>query len=579
MSSQQSESARTEQIITQFQLKALQAILGSRIPNLARPITDPARARRRDRWFNLALGDLPSALENPSHGVMDPMVVDVILSPADVILERWTAAFELPQPPVPAAATASAGEGSLYRKAYKKSIVLLRSLYSLLRLLPCFKIFKMLTASNQSYNYDLSYRVSSFAAPFSREEERELSVYSFDPIDTQFGQLSLTVSYRPSLSEFNFEVSSLMPAMIIADYVGSPAADPMRAFPALPAHKSTGAGSGSRPISYPLRGITGSNSPNSPAVPAFQRPHSWSEVRSAPMDVFKNRIPSQKATGTHKKGAFSFDEYRLSPPMSNSPTPSPPAYGSSGNSMQSRLRSETAPVSIPAGVSGKTQLPRTPNHSDPMRSFLPPPSPRSTRMEQSSQESQSSESRSFRKSEGLKLGDFYSNLHLYNAQKGPKDGRDDSGRFSGVFSSSGSPRLFSRSSSRLSIPDDLDDIDFSCPFAVDDVDTSDSQSRNLEGKEAAEYSQSYNSSHKSQDAAVGALVHMLRTAAPLRQDQSYSSQSSRSEVTGEVGNSSYFMGRKTSDALEELKSYREMKEVLLSQSRVQLLDSVKQSTE
>ena len=61
--------------------------------------------------------------------------------------------------------------------------------------------------------------------------------------------------------------------------------------------------------------------------------------------------------------------------------------------------------------------------------------------------------------------------------QGLKDGRDDSGRFSGVFSSSGSPRLFSRSSSRLSIQDDLDDIDFSCPFAVDDVDTSDSQSR------------------------------------------------------------------------------------------------------
>ena len=103
--------------------------------------------------------------------------------------------------------------------------------------------------------------------------------------------------------------------------------------------------------------------------------------------------------------------------------------------------------------------------------------------------------------------------------------------------------------------------------------------RNLDGKEAPESSQSYNSAHKSQDAAVGALVHMLRTAAPLRQDQSYSSQSSRSEVNGEVGNSSFFTSRKTSDALEELKTYREMKENLLSQSRVQLLDSVKRSTE
>ena len=50
-----------------------------------------------------------------------------------------------------------------------------------------------------------------------------------------------------------------------------------------------------------------------------------------------------------------------------------------------------------------------------------------------------------------------------------KDSRDESGRFSGVFSSTGSPRPgFSKSSSRLSMQDDTDDADF--PFAVDDVD-------------------------------------------------------------------------------------------------------------
>ena len=62
-----------------------------------------------------------------------------------------------------------------------------------------------------------------------------------------------------------------------------------------------------------------------------------------------------------------------------------------------------------------------------------------------------------------------------------KDSKDDSGRFSGLLSSSGSPRIdFSRSSSRLSFQDDLDDGDFSCPFDVDDVDTSDSHARYFE---------------------------------------------------------------------------------------------------
>lgn len=56
-----------------------------------------------------------------------------------------------------------------------------------------------------------------------------------------------------------------------------------------------------------------------------------------------------------------------------------------------------------------------------------------------------------------------------------RDSKDDSGRFSALLSSSGSPRIgFSRSSSRLSFQDDMDDCEFSCPFDVDDVDVSDS---------------------------------------------------------------------------------------------------------
>lgn len=59
-----------------------------------------------------------------------------------------------------------------------------------------------------------------------------------------------------------------------------------------------------------------------------------------------------------------------------------------------------------------------------------------------------------------------------------RDSKDDSGRFSGLLSSSDSPRIgFSRSSSRLSFQDDLDDNDFSCAFDVDDVDTLDFQAR------------------------------------------------------------------------------------------------------
>ncbi|KZV13723.1 Autophagy-related protein 13 isoform 1, partial [Dorcoceras hygrometricum] len=77
---------------------------------------------------------------------------------------------------------------------------------------------------------------------------------------------------------------------------------------------------------------------------------------------------------------------------------------------------------------------------------------------------------------------------------------------------------------------------------------------------------------KSQDVAVGALVHMLKTAPPLRQDSGhYTSYSSEVQPEKEVGTfSDFFKPRKTSDALEELKVYREMKDVLLSRSAARI---------
>lgn len=94
-------------------------------------------------------------------------------------------------------------------------------------------------------------------------------------------------------------------------------------------------------------------------------------------------------------------------------------------------------------------------------------------------------------------------------------------------------------------------------------------SNSLEAKKGSEFNSALSLGRKSQDAAVGALVHMLRTAPPLRQDSSCYSSRSQS-VTQQEGNfgtaSGFFMTRRASDALEELKSYREMKELLLSKS-------------
>lgn len=99
-------------------------------------------------------------------------------------------------------------------------------------------------------------------------------------------------------------------------------------------------------------------------------------------------------------------------------------------------------------------------------------------------------------------------------------------------------------------------------------------SQNLDGRSSSESpSTSLPMVKKSQDAAVGVLVHMLRTAPPLRQDPScYSSHSLKAELDGGLATASgFFMPRKTADALEELRSYREMRDLLLSKSGTRIL--------
>ncbi|XVF10226.1 hypothetical protein REPUB_Repub07fG0164500 [Reevesia pubescens] len=603
------ESGKLEQIVSQFRSKILHVILDSRVPSLhhhqqqkQQELLSLSRARKTDKWFNLVLGDRPAALENINfslRNLLDPMIIDIILvhhgscssaddlySPsaaaggpsAETVIERWVIQYDC----LRVIATPSGGDPSCsYKRTYKKSIILLRSLYSQMRLLPAYRIFRQLSSLNQMYNFDLVYKVSSFSHPFSREEENVMKEYSFVPVEALPGCLCVSVTYRTSLSDFNLEPLVSLPLKIITDYVGSPTTDSMRSFPSTE--------KGVRATSFPLRGL------RPPSSAPFQRPHSWSSGfhrgfpftqnqslagsppayrTSPPTDMYGNRIQNHRLSTLQQGTAY--DEYQLSPPFSPSASPSTPTYLSGANPLLTHNRLETAPVTIPLPLTGRSSRYLSPNSSDPSRHSLPPLSPRSSKHYASSQESPSG-IRSYRKIEALRAGESPSGLsNHYSAQKVLRDSKDDSGRFSGLLSSSGSPRIgFSRSSSRLSFQDDMDDCEFSCPFDVDDVDASDSlASQNVEGKKASEFTaQSLPVGKKSQDAAVGILVHMLRTAPPLRQDSSsYSTHSLRTEYEGGVGTASgFFMPCKTADALEELKSYREMKDLLLSKSGTRVI--------
>lgn len=548
---------------------------------------------------------------------MDPMVIDIIglHSPdlahssgcsfhgqgvskgasVETVIERWLVQYESFK-----LTPATPGDySSSYKKMYKKMIILLRVVHSQMRLLPAYKIFRHLTSSSQSCDYDVIYKVSSFSNPFSREEDLKMKRYTFAPIEEANSRLCVSVTYRSVLSEFNLESSTSFPPTIIADYVGSPSTDPVRCFPMMDMN--------ARSSSFPLKGLR----PHQPSSLPSQHPHSWSsgihgnatrdhqnafpsgslpghyrsyvanDITSSPKSIHGQRIHNQQHSSRHHRYNNSYEERQLSPPFSPSSSPSTPSYLLSHSPSQSRLRTESSPVAIPNPMSGRISKYPVMNLSDPTKHLLPPLSPRSTKLDSSSSESPSTYGlRSSRKLEALsRPGQLQPGLSSQlSGQKVGRDSREDSGRFSGLLSSGSSPRYgFSRSSSRKSFQDDLDECDFSCPFDVDDVDTSDSQSSSsLEARKGLEINYAFSIGRKSQDAAVGALVQMLRSAPPLRQDASMYSPYSVSTEQGRGQNESlstvsaassgFFLGRKASDALEELRSFREMKEMLLSKS-------------
>ena len=277
--SAQSDTAKIEQIITEFFAKSLHIILESRTlyassrnsyggyKSDSSPCSSSSSSwsvRPRDKWFNLALRECPAALEKINN--LDCIIIDVVLvnksldwdpmTPKRVILrssslkeryplcchgeelgveakseriiERWFVQYKNRK-----IKDSDSGTRRL-QNLYKKSTLLLRSLYATVRLLPTYRIFRDLNSSAKIRPFTLAHRVSSFVEPFTRKEESEMMKYKFTPVDTSSGSLCLTVMYCPSASDLSCDPLPSMSPQVISDYVGSPLASPLRRFPSLP---------------------------------------------------------------------------------------------------------------------------------------------------------------------------------------------------------------------------------------------------------------------------------------------------------------------------------------------------------
>ncbi|CAK8567872.1 unnamed protein product [Lathyrus sativus] len=606
------DAAKTEQIITEFFAKSLHIIIESRslsassrnFSTLSSPSSTSSSSsssvRPRDKWFNLALRECPTALENADlwrHNNLHPIVVDIVLvhrtmqlnlkeqnpfeefgvggSQSEKIVERWVIQYESRKTrDCSSSSSTRRSSNTFLQNLYKKATLLIRSLYANVRLLPAYKIFKELNSSANVCAFTLAHRVSTFFEPFTSKQESEMLKFVFTPVDTLSGRLCLSVMYCQCVSDVSSESSTPLSPRVITDYVGSPMTERLMRFPSLPV------------VRMPLHG--------SPSSLPFSRRHSWSyeNCRASPpsANYYYSPSPTHSDSQTlvsnasyqcypppsslpphpsemallHKKNV-NFDDYYPSPNFSPSPSPSSssPIYHLGSLPSKTLLRSESAPVNIP-----NAEVANSAGHTS--RHNLPPSTP-------------------IRISRCTSETDRSNNLMQLctPAEKMCSLRKDESQKYSRVkIVPNSSPHIsFSRSSSR-SYQDDFDDTDFICPFDVDDDDTTDPGSR-AESLDHGDMTQLLEAGRflpirKSQGAAVGALVNRLKKAAPLHQDSS-TCQNTSQRACPEILNSSKFQepnqipntlsppvsimsyGNKktTNDALEEFHSYREMKNMLL----------------
>lgn len=597
-----------EQIITEFFAKSLHIILESRCPFVSSRnysgeqmllMNSPSSSgsssssmRPRDKWFNLALRDCPAALENIDfwrQSNLEPMVVDVVLVQRsyvsgsskerfsygeefgcdgcrEKVIERWVVQYESRKGCKEGSTGSKRSSGTSSHALYKKSILLLRSLYVTVRLLPAYKIFREINSSGQIRTFSLIHRVSSAVEPLARRDEAEMQPFMFTPVDTSCGKLNISLLYLPSISDTTSESSTPMSPQFIPDYVGSPLADPLKRLPSIPMPQY------------------------SPSSSPFGRRHSWSydTSRASPPSALPSPSPTYSESrtlyskfGSHRPPISSryhslepvqvhnkdmgYDEYSPSPNFSPSPSPSPPI--GNNNMLNVLLRSDSAPMYIPTSRLGDSPL----SHSKRALPFSPP-------------------LKAIKPSLSLAERSSSALQGATNAGKMLSLREEESARPYGVriLSTSSPHKSSSRSFSRLSFEDSYDDSDFSGPFVVDEDEMIDPGSRPGSSDRSGNLGTPHEHSgpftpRKSQDAAV-ALVQMLKKAPPLRQDlnpsQNVYNKPSRpensskqiqvppvAEAASSNLDSSRVSGVKTtSDALDELKVYTDIKQ-LLRQSR------------
>jgi autophagy-related protein 13 len=152
---------------------------------------------------------------------------------------------------------------------YKRTIIILRLLYCWVSALPAHRLFRLANSSHHNQSFSLSYTASAAPPSLSDADETLMLTCSLMPIETQWGRLCVSVAYRKATAMTALEVMPPLLLHIIADYVGSPATDPLRQLSSVGVTPSGGI--------HGRRGVhVVSSTASIPNSPSFGPHHSWS---------------------------------------------------------------------------------------------------------------------------------------------------------------------------------------------------------------------------------------------------------------------------------------------------------------
>eukprot|EP01117_Protostelium_nocturnum_P015258 TRINITY_DN5898_c0_g1_i1.p1 TRINITY_DN5898_c0_g1~~TRINITY_DN5898_c0_g1_i1.p1 ORF type:complete len:547 (+),score=97.14 TRINITY_DN5898_c0_g1_i1:123-1763(+) len=228
---------RTEQIIRELYVKLTQIILQSRVPTVVQQSKNNNNGKIKiNKWFNLELEELENITQELTPWAQNmylPLYIRIFFNSKKssqqheerVLLEKWKIQFE--------PYTGSSRESVEVPTLYKKLVLLVRSLYSFLRVVPAYRVFRDCNR-NKMMSGKMFYKIDRFpddipgSNRFGLTNNNEsgpptgFSEFKFDTINTVLGKLNVVAHSSETCSFKQLVASSgemiISSGMLITDY-------------------------------------------------------------------------------------------------------------------------------------------------------------------------------------------------------------------------------------------------------------------------------------------------------------------------------------------------------------------------